>query len=52
MPSGKQILLSLLTEYSQKQSDSGCSENLRAGFLIHGSTPDHMWADVDNILDI
>ena len=53
MFSGKQVLMSLLTEYSQKfQEDDklgDISENIRSAFLLHGSTPNHMWYAVDNI---
>ena len=42
MPSGKQILLSLLSEYSQNQTPEKQSlevtERVKAGMLLHGST--------------
>ncbi len=53
MPSGKQVLLHFLKKYSlafQEQDKlSEVSEDLRVAFLLHGSTPDDMWYNVDNI---
>ena len=53
MPSGKQILLHLLEKYSldfqEEENLSEVSENLRAAFLLHGSTPEKMWYNVENI---
>jgi hypothetical protein len=53
MPSGKQILLSLLNECSQRlvegQDVEVVSEQLKAGLLLHGSTPDEMWFHVDRM---
>ncbi len=53
MPSGKQVLLHLLEKYSlhlhEEKDLSEISEDLRIAFLLHGSTPEHMWYDVENI---
>jgi hypothetical protein len=53
MPSGKQILLSLLNECCQRlvegQDVEVVSEQLKAGLLLHGSTPDEMWFHVDRM---
>ncbi len=53
MPSGKQVLLHLLEEYSQKLQDdedlSEVSENLRIALLLHGSTSEDMWFNVERI---
>ncbi|MFB9077978.1 hypothetical protein ACFFLS_04830 [Flavobacterium procerum] len=63
MKSGKQILLHLLTEYSQKFQDKDVieevSDRLKAGLLLHGSTPQFMfeyvekcgWLTKHNIVD-
>lgn len=53
MPSGKQVLLYLLQKFSQKVQNEEdlfeVSEDLRAALLLHGSTPDHMWFNVERI---
>lgn len=53
MPSGKQILLSLLSEYSQNKSSAdqmeNISERLKAALLLHGSTSHEMWNMVEKI---
>lgn len=53
MPSGKQVLLHFLEKYSlafQEEEDlSEVSEDLRVAMLLHGSTPDEMWYNVENI---
>ena len=53
MPSGKQVLLNLLQEFSQKpvsNSESDfVSEQMRVALLLHGSTPDAMWFHVDRM---
>ena len=47
MPSGKQVLLSLLNDCSQRLVEGGgvaeVTDRLRAGLLLHGSTADEMW---------
>ena len=47
MPSGKQILLSLLQDCSQRLVEGAeiadVTDRLKAGLLLHGSTPDEMW---------
>lgn len=53
MPSGKQTLLSLLTEYSQKYSEDSdldeISDRVKAGLLLHGSSSNSMWKTVEDI---
>ena len=53
MPSGKQVLLHFLRKFSlkkQKKEDlNEASENLRVALLLHGSTPEEMWHNVDAI---
>lgn len=53
MPSGKQILLSQLTEYSQRRTAGDeietASERIRAGLLLHGSTSHQMWKTVSHL---
>ena len=53
MSSGKQVLLHLLEKYSQKlQADEDLdevSEDLRVALLLHGSTPDDMWFNVERV---
>jgi hypothetical protein len=53
MPSGKQVLLYFLEQYSQKlQNDEDLeevSENLRIALLLHGSTATDMWFNVEKI---
>ena len=53
MASGKQILLHLLNKYSlkfhKKEELEDISEDIRGGFLLHGSTPPDMWRNVENI---
>ena len=53
MPSGKQILLSLLSEYSQRETVSenlsNVSDRIRAGLLLHCSTAEETWFKVDKI---
>jgi hypothetical protein len=53
MPSGKQILLSLLRTYSQQGVDptnlSEATDRLRAGLLLHGSTAEETWAKVERV---
>lgn len=53
MPSGKQVLLHFLEQYSlalQNDEDlTEVSENLRVALLLHGSTPDHMWYTVERL---
>lgn len=53
MPSGKQILLEVLLEASQrKTSDSDiatATERIRAALLLHGSTGGDAWDDADNL---
>lgn len=53
MPSGKQILLSLLRTCSQlgvdPKSQSEATERLKAGLLLHGSTADETWAKVERV---
>ena len=53
MPSGKQILLSLLQQYSQRPLDveeaREATERLRAGLLLHGSTADESWGRAERI---
>ncbi|MEP3890413.1 MAG: hypothetical protein ABJN69_08085 [Hellea sp.] len=53
MPSGKQTLLSLLTEYSQRYSETSdldeISDRVKAGLLLHGSSSNSMWKAVEDI---
>ena len=53
MPSGKQILLRLLSELSQGATPSPTSpeiaDKLRAAFLLHGSTASESWPAVEHI---
>lgn len=53
MPSGKQILLSLLTEYSQRKTASAdletATQRIKAGLLLHGSSSNAMWKMVDQM---
>lgn len=53
MPSGKQVLLNFLQEFSQRPVDDEeadeVSEKLRIALLLHGSTPDSMWFHVDRM---
>jgi len=53
MSSGKQVLLHFLKKYSQQKQKpedlEEVSENLRVGFLVHGSTQKEMWHNVDAI---
>ena len=53
MASGKQILIHFLKKYSlqktKKQDLIDVSEDIRVGFLLHGSTPKEMWQIVDTI---
>lgn len=53
MPSGKQILLSLLRTYSQQGVDAiaqgEVTDRLKAGLLLHCSTAEETWADVERV---
>ncbi|WP_128755249.1 hypothetical protein [Aquimarina sediminis] len=53
MASGKQILLSLLSEYSQKMTASNqikkVTERIKSGLLLHGSTANFMWKTVEQL---
>jgi hypothetical protein len=53
MPSGKQILLSLLRTYSQLGVEDPAREEatdrLKAGLLLHGSTAEETWAKVERV---
>src|SRR6478735_2541230 len=53
MPSGKQILLSLLRTYSQQGVDAitqrEVTDRLKAGLLLHGSTAEETWAMVERV---
>lgn len=53
MASGKQILIHFLNKYSlqktKKEDLVDVSEDIRVGFLLHGSTPKEMWQIVDTI---
>lgn len=53
MASGKQVLLHFLEKYSlqktKKEDLADVSENIRIGFLLHGSTPQEAWKIVDTI---
>ena len=53
MPSGKQILLSLLSEYSQKKTSAHemeqVTQRVKAGLLLHGSTSNYMWRATDKL---
>ena len=53
MPSGKQILVSLLSEYSQKKTVKNqlekITERVKAGLLLHGSTAKFMWPTVEQL---
>lgn len=51
MASGKQILLSLLQEYSQKKMNgeelAEATDRIKAGLLLHGSSAHYMWGLVE-----
>ncbi len=53
MASGKQILINFLKKYSlqktKKKDLVDVSEDIRVGFLLHGSTPKETWQIVDTI---
>ena len=53
MVSGKQILLSLLGEYSQKKTPNQqlekITERLKSGLLLHGSSAKFMWSTVEQL---
>lgn len=53
MPSGKQVLLALMSRFSQRQHDAGelddVSARFIAGLLLHGSTADDTWIALDRI---
>jgi len=53
MPSGKQILLGVLSELSQGSkpppTSPEISDKVRAAFLLHGSTASESWPAVDHI---
>jgi hypothetical protein len=53
MPSGKQILLRVLSELSQgapaPSSSPEISDRIRAAFLLHGSTASESWPAVQHI---
>ena len=53
MPSGKQILLSLLQDCSQRLVEGEeleeVTDRLKAGLLLHGSTPDEMWFHAERV---
>lgn len=53
MASGKQVLLHFLKKNSlqktKKEDLVDVSEDIRVGFLLHGSTPKEMWQIVDII---
>ncbi|MFC5048409.1 hypothetical protein ACFSTE_13725 [Aquimarina hainanensis] len=53
MASGKQILLSLLSEYSQKKTTKQQLEKvtnrIKSGLLLHGSTAKFMWPTVEEL---
>ncbi|WP_411846036.1 hypothetical protein AAFN60_21225 [Roseibacillus persicicus] len=53
MPSGKQILLSLISEISQRKSTGleapSITEQLRASLLLHGSTAADRWHEVADV---
>lgn len=53
MPSGKQVLLNFLQEFSQRPVADAeleeVSEKLRIALLLHGSTPGSMWFHVDRL---
>lgn len=53
MPSGKQVLLNFLREFSQRPVADAemeeVSEKLRIALLLHGSTPGSMWFHVDRL---
>lgn len=52
MPSGKQILLSILKELSQNNESTlnqESSDNVKAGFLLHGSSASYMWPLVEKL---
>lgn len=53
MPSGKQILLSLLTEHSQCKTAPGdieaVTQRMKAGLLLHGSSSNAMWKMTDEL---
>ncbi len=52
MSSGKQILLSILKDLSQNslsKLNKESTENVKAGFLLHGSSAKHMWPIVEKL---
>lgn len=53
MAIGKQILLSLLSEYSQKKTSKQqlgkVIERIKSGLLLHGSTAKFMWPTVEQL---
>ena len=53
MASGKQVLIHFLKKYSlqktKKEDLADASEDIRVGFLLHGSTAKEMWRIVDTI---
>ena len=53
MPSGKQILLRVLTELSQGATRSSANnivaDKVRAAFLLHGSTASESWPAVEHV---
>lgn len=53
MPSGKQVLLSVLCELSQGAAcppvDREASDKLRAAFFLHGSTASESWQAIDGV---
>ncbi len=53
MPSGKQILLELMSRYSLRRHDAGelddVSARFIAGLLLHGSTAEETWIALDRI---
>jgi hypothetical protein len=53
MPSGKQILLSLLRTYSQQEvtatTQHEATDRLKAGLLLQCSTAEETWATVERV---
>jgi hypothetical protein len=53
MPSGKQVLLRVLTELSQgtlpPPTGEEISDRVKAGFLLHGSTASESWPAVERL---
>ena len=53
MPSGKQILLSLLQRFSQQPQETAdldlVSDQVRAGLLLHGSTSEETWLRIERM---